>query len=133
MREVIVQKPVKWEVKDGIGYININTFSETTGADVRGAIYGIDKSLGHKPLGYVVDLRDNGGGLLSQAIEVSDAFLSYGRDRQPARARKGRYRALLRQARRLTRRPAGDRAGQCRHRVARPKSSPARCRIITAR
>ena len=36
VREVIVQKPVKWEVKDGIGYININTFSENTGADVRG-------------------------------------------------------------------------------------------------
>ncbi|HEX7695229.1 MAG TPA: S41 family peptidase, partial [Sphingomonas sp.] len=78
VREVIVQKPVKWEVKDGIGYININTFSENTGADVRSAISSIDKSLGHKPLGYVVDLRDNGGGLLSQAIEVSDAFLSYG-------------------------------------------------------
>ena len=78
VREVIVQKPVKWEVKDGIGYININTFSENTGADVRAAFVAIDKSLGHKPLGYVVDLRDNGGGLLSQAIEVSDAFLSEG-------------------------------------------------------
>ncbi|HEX7850780.1 MAG TPA: S41 family peptidase [Sphingomonas sp.] len=78
VREVIVQKPVKWEVRDGIGYININTFSENTGADVRSAISSVDKSLGHKPLGYVVDLRDNGGGLLSQAIEVSDVFLSYG-------------------------------------------------------
>lgn len=78
IRETIVQKPVKWEVKDGIGYININTFSENTGADVRAAIAGIDKQLGRKPLGYIVDLRDNGGGLLSQAIEVSDAFLSYG-------------------------------------------------------
>ena len=78
VRETIVQKPVKWEVRDGIGYININTFSENTGADVRSAISSIDKSLGRKPLGYVVDLRDNGGGLLSQAIEVSDAFLSYG-------------------------------------------------------
>jgi carboxyl-terminal processing protease len=78
VRETIVQKPVKWEVKDGIGYININSFSENTGADVRSAISSIDKALGHKPLGYVVDLRDNGGGLLSQAIEVSDAFLSYG-------------------------------------------------------
>lgn len=78
VREVIVTKPVKWEVKDGIGYINVNTFSETTGQDVRAAIYNITKSLGHKPLGYVLDLRDNGGGLLSQAIEVSDAFLSSG-------------------------------------------------------
>ncbi|MES2096075.1 MAG: S41 family peptidase [Pseudomonadota bacterium] len=78
VRETIVQKPVKWEVKGEVGYININTFSESTGADVRGAIAGITAKLGHRPLGYVVDLRDNGGGLLSQAIEVSDAFLSYG-------------------------------------------------------
>jgi len=77
-REVIVQKPVKWEVKGQVGYININTFSENTGADTRAAIMGIDKSLGHRPLGYVVDLRDNGGGLLTQAIAVSDAFLDHG-------------------------------------------------------
>jgi carboxyl-terminal processing protease len=77
-REIIVQKPVKWEVRGQVGYININTFSEQTGADTRAAIMAIEKSLGGKPLGYVVDLRDNGGGLLGQAIEVSDAFLSAG-------------------------------------------------------
>jgi len=78
VREVIVQRPVKWEVKGDVGYININTFSEQTGADTRAAIMAIDKSLGHRPLGYVVDLRENGGGLLTQAIEVSDAFLDRG-------------------------------------------------------
>ena len=78
MREVIVQRPVKWEVRGDVGYININTFSESTGADTRAAIMAIDKSLGHRPLGYVVDLRNNGGGLLTQAIEVSDAFLDRG-------------------------------------------------------
>jgi carboxyl-terminal processing protease len=78
VREVIVQRPVKWEVKGDVGYININTFSENTGADTRAAIMAIDKSLGHKPLGYVVDLRENGGGLLTQAIAVSDAFLDHG-------------------------------------------------------
>ena len=77
-REVIVQRPVKWEVRGDVGYININTFSENTGADTRAAIMAIDKSLGHRPLGYVVDLRDNGGGLLTQAIAVSDAFLDHG-------------------------------------------------------
>jgi carboxyl-terminal processing protease len=77
-REVITQKPVKWEVKGQVGYININTFSESTGADTRAAMVAIDKSLGHRPLGYVVDLRDNGGGLLTQAIAVSDAFLDHG-------------------------------------------------------
>jgi carboxyl-terminal processing protease len=78
VREVIVQKPVKWEVKGQVGYININTFSENTGADTRDAIRAIDRALGRKPLGYVIDLRDNGGGLLTQAISVSDAFLDRG-------------------------------------------------------
>ena len=77
-RQVIVQRPVKWEVRGDVGYININTFSEATGADTRAAIVAIDKALGHKPIGYVVDLRDNGGGLLTQAIAVSDAFLERG-------------------------------------------------------
>lgn len=77
-REIIVQKPVKWEIKNGVGVVNINTFSASTGADTRAAIMAIDKSLGHKPTGYVIDLRSNGGGLLTQAIEVSDAFLERG-------------------------------------------------------
>ncbi|WNO53800.1 S41 family peptidase [Stakelama saccharophila] len=77
-RAIIEQKPVKWEIKDGVGVLNINTFSATTGADTRAAIQAINKKLGHKPLGYVVDLRANGGGLLSQAIEVSDTFLTHG-------------------------------------------------------
>ena len=78
VREIIVQKPVKWEVKNGVGYININTFTAQTGADTVKAIQEIDKKLGHKPLGYVVDLRENGGGLLSEAIAVSDVFLGHG-------------------------------------------------------
>jgi carboxyl-terminal processing protease len=77
-REIIVLKPVKWEVKDGIGVININTFSKNVGADTRAAMMAVEKSLGKKPLGYVVDLRSNGGGLLDQAIEVTDVFLERG-------------------------------------------------------
>lgn len=77
-REIIVQKPVKWEVKDGVGIININTFTAQTGADTIKAIQAIDKQLGRKPLGYVVDLRANGGGLLGEAIAVSDVFLGRG-------------------------------------------------------
>lgn len=77
-REVIIQKPVKWELKGDVGYININTFSEATGADTRAAMMAIEKALGRRPLGYVVDLRDNGGGLLSQSIEVADVFLERG-------------------------------------------------------
>ena len=78
IREVIVQKPVKWDVKGDVGIININTFSERTGDYTRDAIAQIRKRLGHDPLGYVIDLRDNGGGLLNEAINVSDTFLDHG-------------------------------------------------------
>ncbi len=78
VREIIVQKPVKWDVKGDIGIININTFSDKTGDYTRDAIAQIKKKLGRDPLGYVVDLRDNGGGLLNEAINVSDAFLDHG-------------------------------------------------------
>jgi carboxyl-terminal processing protease len=79
IRELIQLKPVKWEVKSGVGIININTFvNSNTGDAVRAAIMGVQKTLGHDPLGYVVDLRSNPGGLLDQAIDVSDIFLERG-------------------------------------------------------
>lgn len=77
-REIIELKPVKWEVKDRVGIINVNAFSKTTADSVRAAVVGIEKSLGAPPLGYVVDLRSNPGGLLDQAVEVSDIFLERG-------------------------------------------------------
>ena len=77
-REIIQLKPVKWEVKKDIGVITIVSFSANTGADVRQAIRSIDKSLGHKPTGYVLDLRSNPGGLLDEAVTVSDTFLERG-------------------------------------------------------
>jgi carboxyl-terminal processing protease len=77
-RENIVIKPVKWKVQDRVGIININSFSKQTGADVRSALAAVDKALGGRAIGYIVDLRSNPGGLLDQAIEVSDAFLDHG-------------------------------------------------------
>jgi carboxyl-terminal processing protease len=77
-REIIELKPVKWEVRGLVGYININAFSKNTGMSVRAALMGIDKVLGRQPLGYVVDLRSNPGGLLDEAISVSDQFLDHG-------------------------------------------------------
>ena len=77
-RAVIDLKPVRWEVKDKIGVITITGFSEETGEDVVSAIMGIDKQLGAKPLGYIVDLRSNPGGILDEAVKVSDAFLTKG-------------------------------------------------------
>ena len=77
-RERIELRPVKWEIKDGIGYININTFSGNVADQTKSALLSIDKATGGHPLGYVVDLRSNPGGLLDQAVDVSDAFLDSG-------------------------------------------------------
>jgi len=78
VRERIELRPVKWEIKDGIGIININTFSGNVADQTKSALLSIDKATGGKPLGYIVDLRSNPGGLLDQAVEISDAFLESG-------------------------------------------------------
>ena len=77
-REIIKIKPVKWEVKGDVGIIRIASFSKQTGPATKAAIAGIEKQLGGKLAGFVVDLRSNPGGLLDQSIEVSDAFLDHG-------------------------------------------------------
>ncbi|MFL6733612.1 MAG: S41 family peptidase, partial [Sphingomicrobium sp.] len=78
VRERIQLRPVKWEIKDGVGYLNINTFSGNVADQTKSALMAIDKATGGKPLGYIVDLRSNPGGLLDEAVEVSDAFLEQG-------------------------------------------------------
>jgi len=77
-RERIELRPVKWEIKDRIGIININTFSGNVAEQTKAALVAIDKATEGHPLGYVVDLRSNPGGLLDQAVDVSDAFLEGG-------------------------------------------------------
>ncbi|HKU93350.1 MAG TPA: S41 family peptidase [Sphingomicrobium sp.] len=78
VRERIELHPVKWEIKDGIGYLNINTFSGNVADQTKAALVAIDKATGGHPLGYIVDLRSNPGGLLDQAVDISDAFLDSG-------------------------------------------------------
>ena len=78
VRERIELRPVKWEIKDGIGIININTFSGNVADQTKSALMSIDKATGGKPTGYIVDLRSNPGGLLDQAVDISDAFLEGG-------------------------------------------------------
>ncbi|WP_116090649.1 S41 family peptidase [Sphingomonas crusticola] len=77
-REIISIQLVKSKVVNNVGIININGFSKPTGPGVEKAIAEIDKQTGGKTLGYVIDLRNNPGGLLDQAIEVSDIFLDHG-------------------------------------------------------
>jgi carboxyl-terminal processing protease len=77
-RAVIPVQSVKAEVKGDVGYIRITSFSENADAGVRKAIADFNAKVGPNLRGYVIDLRNNPGGLLDQAIRVSSDFLSSG-------------------------------------------------------
>lgn len=78
-REIIQPKSVTWRIENGdIGYMRISTFNERTTELLEEAIDGLRDDLGARPKGLILDLRNNGGGLLDQAITVSDMFLSGG-------------------------------------------------------
>lgn len=78
-RDIIKIQSVKSEVfNDSIGYIRITTFNQNTETGVKKAIEEISTKLGDKLVGYVLDLRNNPGGLLDQAISTSDLFLEQG-------------------------------------------------------
>jgi hypothetical protein len=80
IRDVIHIKPVKYNAEDDVGYIHITTFNEQTmaTADLQKAVDDLKKEIGPKLKGYIIDLRNDPGGLLDQAISVSDAFLDQG-------------------------------------------------------
>ncbi len=77
-REVIVIRPVKFETRGNVGILRISAFNKQTGEATRTAVTSIEKKLGPGLAGFIVDLRSNPGGLLDQAIEVSDVFLDKG-------------------------------------------------------
>jgi carboxyl-terminal processing protease len=78
VRDVIRINPVRAEVEGDVGYLRIKTFSEQTFDELKLAVADLKKKIGGDLKGYVVDLRNNPGGLLDQAISVSDAFLDKG-------------------------------------------------------
>ncbi|QPQ54195.1 S41 family peptidase [Allosphingosinicella flava] len=77
-RAMIELKAVKWDVKDNVGIINVNAFNRTTTPLTVQAMADIEKKLGHAPLGYILDLRSNPGGLVDEAVGLSDVFLESG-------------------------------------------------------
>ena len=77
-RAVIKVKTVTSRVEGDVGYIRITQFTEQTQPGLDKAIKDIKDKLGEKLKGYVVDLRNNPGGLLDQAVSVSDTFLDRG-------------------------------------------------------
>ncbi|MGC6516868.1 MAG: S41 family peptidase [Candidatus Puniceispirillaceae bacterium] len=78
IRDEIKIKSVRHEIYDNVGYIRITTFSEQTTPGLVNAVDSIFKEEGASLKGFILDLRNNPGGLLSEAINVSDAFLEGG-------------------------------------------------------
>ncbi|HPF79117.1 MAG TPA: S41 family peptidase [Alphaproteobacteria bacterium] len=79
VRDIIKIESVKNRVEDGdVGYIRITTFNQNTMPGLLKAVKDIKAEAGDKIIGYILDLRNNPGGLLDQAIAVSDAFLDKG-------------------------------------------------------
>ena len=77
IREIIKIESVKSNVLDNtIGYIRLTSFNENSSDQIKSKIKEINKN--EKVKGYILDLRNNPGGLLSQAIKISDFFLDQG-------------------------------------------------------
>ena len=77
-RAVITISPVRYRVENDIGYLRVTAFNEQTEAKLKEGIDDVKAELGSSLKGFVIDLRNNPGGLLEQAIAVSDAFLDRG-------------------------------------------------------
>jgi carboxyl-terminal processing protease len=79
VRDVIPIESVRaTQLKPGYGYIRITNFNSNTYEDLEKAVREFESDSSAPPRGLVLDLRDNGGGLLDQAIKVSDLFLDDG-------------------------------------------------------
>jgi carboxyl-terminal processing protease len=76
-REIIEIESVKSKIiENKIGYLRLTSFNENSSEQIKNKIKEIKKE--KKVKGYILDLRNNPGGLLSQAIKISDFFLDYG-------------------------------------------------------
>src|ERR1700723_2114835 len=80
IREVIRVRPVTYHTDGGdIGYVRISSFNEQTTEGLKKAIADISKQIPPEKLaGYIVDLRNNPGGLLDEAVSLSSAFMARG-------------------------------------------------------
>lgn len=77
-RAVIRVDSVKFRREGDVGYIRISAFNERTASGLENAVRNLKAQIGGSLRGYVVDLRNDPGGLLDQAIAVSDDFLNSG-------------------------------------------------------
>jgi carboxyl-terminal processing protease len=77
-RDNIKIRSTRWRTEGDVGYVRITSFSEQSHDGLVKAMKKIHEKLGAKLKGVVLDLRNNPGGLLDQAIKISDAFLDRG-------------------------------------------------------
>lgn len=77
-RDVIRVTSVRSRAENDVGYIRVTAFNEQTSPGLETAIEELKEEIGDELVGIVLDLRNNPGGLLDQAIAVSDAFLEQG-------------------------------------------------------
>lgn len=77
-RAIIMVNPVKFRLENNVGYIRISYFNDQTTVKVKTAYESMRKSLEQSLRGIVLDLRDNPGGTLDQAVSVSSLFLETG-------------------------------------------------------
>jgi carboxyl-terminal processing protease len=77
-RAVIKIQSVRWRTEGDIGYLRITSFSEQSDVGVERGIKRIKEKLGANLKGIILDLRNNPGGLLDQAVKISDQFLDRG-------------------------------------------------------
>ena len=78
IRDIIKIQSVKYEIFNNIGYLRITSFTEQTETGLIKSIKEINKELNNNVSGFILDVRSNPGGLLSQSVKVSDIFLSKG-------------------------------------------------------
>ena len=78
IRDIIKVQSVKSEIYENIGYLRVTSFSEQSEDGLKKSIKRIKKELGQNEKGYILDLRSNPGGLLDQAVKVTDIFLEKG-------------------------------------------------------
>ncbi len=77
-RDVITVQSVRSRLEDDVGYLRITAFNEQTSPGLDEAVERLTEQAAGSLKGFVLDLRNNPGGLLDQAIAVSDAFLNAG-------------------------------------------------------
>ncbi|MEX0809516.1 MAG: S41 family peptidase [Dongiaceae bacterium] len=77
-RAVIVIESVRGRLEGDIGYVRVTTFSEKTDTELQKIIAELTEEAGGQLSGFILDLRNNPGGLLDQAIAISDDFLDKG-------------------------------------------------------